>query len=127
GVDHHHADPLSHLRTTMSLYPELWLHLAALADECCAGRWVALAGGGYDPCNAPPRAWAMLMACMAGVDLPADLPAAWHAIARNAACGDPATGWLSEDDPPDLSGSLTAAPAVDEAILATREASSLLR
>lgn len=126
GVDHHHADPLSHLRTTMAVYPELWDSLGDLADECCEGRWVVLAGGGYDPCNAPPRAWAMLMATMARVDLPQDLPAAWDEIARTAACASPATGWLSEDSQPDLSGADAAAPGVDEAIRATREASPLL-
>ena len=27
GVDHHHADPLAHMLTTMPLYPELWRRL----------------------------------------------------------------------------------------------------
>ncbi len=126
GVDHHHADPLSHLRTTMPLYPDLWQSLAGLADSCCGGRWVALAGGGYDPCNAPPRAWAMLMATMARVGVPQHLPAEWGVVARAAACTSPASGWLSEDAPPDLSGTEAAAPAVDEAIAATRAASPLL-
>ena len=126
GVDHHHADPLSHMRTTMAVYPELWDALAGLADECCGGRWVALAGGGYDPCNAPPRAWAMLMARMADARLPDDLPARWDAIARAASCGDPASGWMSEDVAPDLSGQEAAAVAVGEAIAASRAASPLL-
>ena len=126
GVDHHHADPLSHLRTTMALYPELWERLATLADECCGGRWVALAGGGYDPCNAPPRAWALLMARMAGVAVPDDLPPAWESIARAAACEAPASGWLSEDVPPDLAGQPGAAAAVQDAIADSRAASPLL-
>ena len=53
GVDHHHADPLSHMLTTMPLYRVLWARLRALAEEVCAGRLVALGGGGYEP--APPR------------------------------------------------------------------------
>lgn len=126
GVDHHHADPLSHLRTTMAVYPELWERLAVLADDCCQGRWVALAGGGYDPCNAPPRAWAMLMARMAGADLPPALPASWHDMAREAGCPAPASGWVSEDSPPDLAASEGTTEAVDEAISATRAASPLL-
>jgi acetoin utilization deacetylase AcuC-like enzyme len=97
GVDHHHADPLSHLRTTLSLYPDLWRQLRELADEVCAGRWVALAGGGYDPCNAPPRAWAMLMAEMAGVALPADMPADWPDLSRAMSCDTPAAGWLTDN------------------------------
>ena len=44
GVDHHHADPLAHMLTTMELYPELWATLDALADDLlrralgCPGR-----------------------------------------------------------------------------------------
>lgn len=98
GVDHHHADPLSHLRTTMTLYPHLWARLGTLADACCGGRWVALAGGGYDPCNAPPRAWAMLMAEMGRVTLPGEMPRAWRSIATAASCDHPATAWLSEPE-----------------------------
>ena len=56
GVDHHHADPLSHMLTTMPLYRVLWARLRALAGEVCAGRLVAL--GGEARCAAPPRAWA---------------------------------------------------------------------
>ena len=35
GVDHHHADPLSHMLTTMPLYRDLWARLRELADEAC--------------------------------------------------------------------------------------------
>ncbi len=96
GVDHHHADPLSHMRTTMALYPDLWSALGRLADACGGGRWVALGGGGYNPCNAPPRAWAMLMAEMARTPLPSQMPVSWPGIARAAGCPDPASGWCAE-------------------------------
>lgn len=128
GVDHHHADPLSHLRTTMAVYPDLWRSLAGLADECCGGRWVALAGGGYDPCNAPPRAWAMLMAEMARTGLPPDMPAAWPAIAAAASCGDPAAGWFAEPEMGEvLERSAQALDSARAAVEATRAASPLLR
>ncbi len=126
GVDHHHADPLSHMRTTMSLYPELWAALAQLADECCGGRWVALAGGGYDPCNAPPRAWAMLMATMAGAEIPAELPVAWAEVARGAGCTNPATGWVHEAEPVVHATPPPTREDIDDAIRATRDASPLL-
>ncbi|MBL6634105.1 MAG: acetoin utilization protein AcuC [Thermoleophilia bacterium] len=126
GVDHHHADPLSHLRTTMPLYPELWGALDSLADEVCAGRWVALAGGGYDPCNAPPRAWAMLMATMAGVALAPDMPEEWASIAAAAACSPAATGWTSEDAPITRAGPPASRQEVQEAIDATVATSPLL-
>jgi acetoin utilization protein AcuC len=127
GVDHHHADPLSHLLTTMPLYPELWDSLGRLADDCCDGRWVALAGGGYDPCNAPPRAWAMLIARMAGVSVPRGMPAGWAAIAEGAGCVAPATGWVAEPDAVDVAARAGAAtPAAEEAVAATIAASHLL-
>lgn len=127
GVDHHHADPLSHMRTTMSLYPDLWHGLAQIADDCCAGRWVALAGGGYDPCNAPPRAWAMLMAEMARTPLPDAMPLAWPDIAAVAGCADPATGWFSEPPLNDvLARSASAMEGSLVAIAESRAAASLL-
>jgi acetoin utilization protein AcuC len=128
GVDHHHADPLSHLLTTMPLYPALWRQLREVADECCDGRWVALAGGGYDPCNAPPRAWALLMAEMAGASLPAEMPDNWLATAIRAGCDAPASGWL-EDHPPaaDAERDARVAREVGEAISTTLLASPLLR
>lgn len=126
GVDHHHADPLSHLRTTMPLYPELWSALDHLATDTCAGRWVALAGGGYDPCNAPPRAWAMLMATMAGAVLPVDLPPEWPSVAAMSGCGTAASGWVSEDAPITRAGPPAPPGDVEDAIRATVLASPLL-
>jgi acetoin utilization protein AcuC len=99
GVDHHHADPLSHLLTTMPLYPELWRALTRLADEVCDGRLVALGGGGYEPCTAPPRAWAMLAAEMAGVGVGDPVPESWRRIALDAGCPDPAHGWTEDRGP----------------------------
>ncbi len=128
GVDHHHADPLSHALTTMPLYPALWDGLALLADECCGGRWVALGGGGYNPCNAPPRAWGMLMARMADWPLPDDMPATWPGIAAEAGCDDPATGWLAEPPLGDVAErSRRAMPAAEAAVSAACSASPLIR
>ena len=90
GVNHHHADPLSHLLTTMPLYPELWERLVALAEDVCSGRLVALGGGGYEPCTAPPRAWALLAARMAGVTVTDPVPESWRRIALDAGCPEPA-------------------------------------
>ncbi len=127
GVDHHHADPLAHILTTMPLYPEIWRSLHALAADCCDGRWVVLAGGGYDPCTAPPRAWASLMARMAEVDLPRETPASWRAIAADAGCAVPATGWTDDPGPePDATRDARATAEVDAAIAETRSVSTLL-
>ena len=128
GVDHHHADTLSHLRTTMPVYPRLWRMLRELADEQCDGRWVALCGGGYDPCNAPPRAWAMLMAEMAGATLPESLPGEWPDLSRAMECNSPAPGWTWDDAeplPPERAAQVDA--EVSQAIAQTVLAAPLLR
>ena len=117
GVDHHHADPLSHMLTTMPLYPELWRRLRTLADEVARGRWIALGGGGYDPCTAPPRAWAALAAEMAGVACVDPLPESWRRIASAAGCPDPARGWIEDPGPaPDGNRDRTSAAAAEAAI-----------
>jgi acetoin utilization protein AcuC len=117
GVDHHHADPLSHLLTTMPLYPHLWRRLRILADEVCGGRWVAHGGGGYNPCVAPPRAWVALAAEMARVEVSGDLPATWRSIAEVAGCPNPARGWVEDDGPDaDIDRDRRAAAEVDAAI-----------
>lgn len=84
---------------TMSLSPELWRQLREVADESCDGRWAALAGDGYDACNATPCAWAMLMPEASGATLPAQMPDDWLATAIGAGCDAPAFGWR-EDHPP---------------------------
>lgn len=121
GVDHHHADPLAHMLTTMDLYPELWDGLADLADTLCGGRWVALGGGGYNPCVAPPRAWAALAHRMAGI-VPADpLPEHWRETALVLGCETPAHTWTEDDPPPaDPDRDRQAAAQTDAAIARSR-------
>ena len=99
GVDHHHADPLAHMLTTMELYPELWRTLDQLADDVCEGRWIALGGGGYNPCLAPPRAWAALAHQMVGHAVTDPLPERWRNAALVLGCDAPARTW-TEDTPP---------------------------
>lgn len=120
GVDHHHADPLSHILTTMPLYPELWRALRELADDCCDGRLVALGGGGYEPCTAPPRAWAALAHEMAGVAVAGPVPESWRRIARAAGCPEPARGWTEDRGPdPDPERDRRAAEESEAAIALT--------
>ncbi|WP_217913137.1 acetoin utilization protein AcuC [Miltoncostaea marina] len=117
GVDHHHADPLSHMLTTMPLYPELWRALRELADATCGGRIVALGGGGYDPCTAPPRAWALLAAELAGAPVAGPVPASWRALAAAAGCPEPAARWLEDRGPaPDPGRDRRAAAEAEAAI-----------
>jgi len=123
GVDHHHADPLSHMLTTMPLYPELWARLRELADDACAGRLVALGGGGYEPCTAPPRAWAGLSAEMAGLTVDGPVPGSWRDIALGAGCPEPARGWWEDAGPaPDPERDRRAAAEAEAAIAQTEVA-----
>jgi acetoin utilization protein AcuC len=126
GVDHHHADPLSHMLTTMPLYPDLWDSLVGLADEVCEGRLVALGGGGYEPCTAPPRAWAALAARLAGVPAGTEpVPESWRAIALQAGCPAPAHGWFEDPGPdPDRDRDRRAAAESEAAIQQTLVAHS---
>jgi acetoin utilization protein AcuC len=121
GVDHHHGDPLSHMLTTMALYPWLWGSLCDLADDVCDGRLVALGGGGYEPCTAPPRAWAALAARMAGVEVSDPIPETWRQIALAAGCPAPAHGWFEDAGPaPDAERDSRAAAESEAAIALTR-------
>ncbi len=119
GVDHHHADPLSHLQTTIPMYPELWSGLRALADDT-SGRLVALGGGGYDPCNAPPRAWALLMGELSGQTIPDATPREWAEEAVGLNCPEPPDQVLGDQVLDAPTAAVTA--QVDHALAETRAA-----
>ena len=48
GFDAHMNDPLAGMRLTSPYFGHLTAAIAAVADECCAGRLVAVTEGGYD-------------------------------------------------------------------------------
>jgi acetoin utilization deacetylase AcuC-like enzyme len=48
GFDAHMDDPLAGMRLTSSYFGHLTSAIAAVADECCNGRLVAVTEGGYD-------------------------------------------------------------------------------
>jgi acetoin utilization protein AcuC len=73
GVDTHAADPLAALRLSTRGQQAVFRRLAALAP-----RWLALGGGGYN-LDVVPRAWALALAVMEGVELPDELPAGFRA------------------------------------------------
>jgi acetoin utilization protein AcuC len=101
----------------MPLYRELWTRLRELAEEACGGRLVALGGGGYEPCTAPPQAWAGLAAELAGERVEGDVPESWRAIAREAGCPEPARGWWEDPGPaPDPERDRRAAAEAEAAI-----------
>ena len=48
GFDAHRDDPLGGMQLTTDQFGRLTAQLAAVADECCGGRIVAITEGGYD-------------------------------------------------------------------------------
>ncbi len=82
GCDTHHADPLTHLSATMALYPTLAARLHALVHDLCAGRWLLVGGGGYDPADVTPRAWTAFFGTVLGRSTDALLPATWRAASQ---------------------------------------------
>lgn len=51
GADSLAGDPITHLRFTAAAHGHAAKQLAALADRCCAGRMIAMGGGGYNRDN----------------------------------------------------------------------------
>lgn len=77
GCDTHAWDPLTHLSLTLRGIAAQMRTAHQLAHAYCAGRWVALGGGGYDLYRVVPRAWCTLWAEMSEQPLPEQLPEAW--------------------------------------------------
>jgi acetoin utilization protein AcuC len=123
GADSHHGDPLAHAETTVDVFPAMWAELHALAHRAAGGRWVALGGGGYQPHSLVPRAWAMVVAEMAGTPQTGPLPPGW--LAEAAAAGGRALPceWL-EDSPPERPADVAAQAraAAERAVTEARDA-----
>lgn len=131
GADTHRLDPLANLRLTVDGQRAAYLALRSLAEELCAGRWVATGGGGYALVEAVPRAWTHLLAVATGEPLePATpTPESWRELARQrrpqakvpASLTDDSsaryTPWQPGDDSAQDGDAL-----VDRAITATRRA-----
>ena len=73
GADALHSDPLTSLGLTLGGYRMLVERISALSHRLCAGRLVALGGGGYDWQEMVPRAWTLLAASLLGREMPASL------------------------------------------------------
>jgi acetoin utilization protein AcuC len=112
GCDTHVTDPLAHLALTTDDYVQVARRLHGLAHRHCAGRWVALGGGGYQITSVVPRAWAIYFAELVGTEVPHEVPWSWLHVAeeagrREGSEGPPATF---------LDGPLTLAPERVDAV-----------
>jgi acetoin utilization deacetylase AcuC-like enzyme len=85
GFDAHMDDPLGGMRVTAQEFGRLTALIAAVADECCEGRVVAVTEGGYD-LKALAASLRATMAALAGDTTPADLPVPGGAAPRGDAC-----------------------------------------
>ena len=77
GADTHRYDPLADLWLSLEGMGESYRRVVELADTYAGGRLVVTGGGGYDPYQTVPRAWARLWAEVVGKELPAELPTFW--------------------------------------------------
>jgi len=89
GADTHRLDPLADLELTVDGQRAGYLALRSLADELCAGKWVATGGGGYAHVAVVPRAWTHLLAVLTGDPIaPTALtPLPWRSMATQARPG----------------------------------------
>lgn len=80
GCDSHMDDPLTNLMLSVDGQRASYLALRELADEVCDGKWVATGGGGYAVMDVVPRAWAHLLAIVAGnpLDPQVTTPTQWR-------------------------------------------------
>ena len=77
----------------------MWADLHALAHRACAGRWLALGGGGYEVYSVVPRAWAMVLAEMLGAPAEGPLPESWRAESAALGGRDLPGGWREDAGP----------------------------
>ncbi len=78
GADAHYLDPLTHLHCTHRIFEEIPRIVKQLADEHCAGRWIAVGGGGYNIFQVAPIAWSQVWLAMKDIPAPTGkLPEQW--------------------------------------------------
>jgi acetoin utilization protein AcuC len=78
GADAHRRDPLAHLELSLAGLDAVYRRVVDLADRHTEGRLIVTGGGGYDPYQTVPRAWARLWSRLAGRELPTHLPQEWR-------------------------------------------------
>lgn len=122
GADGHREDPLTGLALGVESMRRAYAMIADLADELCQGKWVVTGGGGYSPGNAVPRAWAHLLATVAGERIDYDLatPQAWRQLVGEGAPLRMGDG--GSEDFACFEDGYDPANGIDRAIMTTRRA-----
>jgi acetoin utilization protein AcuC len=80
GCDTHALDPLANLLLSVDGQRLVQQKLHDLAHRICAGKWVAVGGGGYELVRVVPRTWTHLLAIASGepVDPETETPNEWR-------------------------------------------------
>ena len=119
GADPHHEDPYSHLQVSLDGLRASYRMMNALAADAAGGRWIVLAGGGYN-IDLLARAWTLQLAEMLAAEPEDAIPADWLALARERA-DQPFTERLRADPAPDadparrLAADAEASAVIDQA------------
>jgi acetoin utilization protein AcuC len=126
GCDTHVLDPLAHLALSLDCQRASYAALHDLAHELCAGRWVAVGGGGYEVVDVVPRAWAHLVGIAAHQPISpgTEIPRSWRDYV-NSRCGRPAPIRMTDGGDADYKSWTTGydpADPIDRAVLASRKA-----
>jgi len=126
GADAHRLDPLADLQLSVDGQRAAYIAMRTLADELCAGRWVATGGGGYALVEVVPRAWTHLLAVATGdpLDPATRTPPAWRRLAAERRPRAAVPESMTDGAEPQVERwePGTTSDAVDRAILATRMA-----
>ncbi|HET7328325.1 MAG TPA: acetoin utilization protein AcuC [Nocardioidaceae bacterium] len=127
GCDSHVDDPLTHLMLTVDGQRAAHLALHELAHQVCAGKWVALGGGGYSIVDVVPRTWTHLLSIVGGhpIDPGATVDGGWREHVRALTGGHAAPTQMTDGRAPefkDWSMGYDPASWLDRSIQATREA-----
>jgi acetoin utilization protein AcuC len=127
GCDTHWSDPLADLRLTIDAQRTAHAALHRIAHEVCGGRWLLTGGGGYQLVQVVPRSWTHLLAEAAGQPVAPETPTpqAWREYASRAG-GETAPETMTEGGDGQFASfeaGYDPADSVDQAIMATRNAS----
>lgn len=120
GCDAHADDPLTDLQMSIDGQRASYLMVAELAKQFCNNRWVVTGGGGYALETVVPRAWAHLLAVLAGEPLAVDIPTpqAWRDLMGENAPLTMGDGGDCDYDP--IAWGYNPSSRLDQAIIATR-------
>ncbi|WP_432558634.1 acetoin utilization protein AcuC [Granulicoccus sp. GXG6511] len=120
GCDAHADDPLTDLDLSIDGQRESYVMVADLAEKYCENRWVATGGGGYALDTVVPRAWAHLLAVLAGQPIPLDTPTptAWRELMGPSAPASMGDGRGADFEP--VTWGYNPSSRLDQAIIATR-------